>query len=156
METNFDFKIQVKEPDQKEAVWLCQQNEAQNGWELFNVSEDSKYFESGADLISVDGISIDVKCDKRISETGNVAFELIEICSLNKFIKLGWAYSSVDFIYYVDWNNKINYKFKLSQLRQEAFSKARTGFSAYHPNEKYFTLGILLPIKELTSIKCNL
>ena len=156
---NYSFIKQINASNQKEAVKLCQKYEAQNGIGLIDVSENPKWFEAGADLIEEtpnELILIDVKCDERMGETGNVAVELIEISSLNGFIKKGWAYKNLHYIYYVDWKNKINYKLKLGQLLQETFAKSRYGFSAYHPQEKYFTLGVLVPVKELTSERAQL
>lgn len=149
---NYDFIDQLNKQSQKEAVRICLNYELQQGKEVKDVSEDSKWFEKGVDLIIIqpDGdIWIDVKCDERIHETKNVAVELIEIASINGFIKKGYFYSDIDYIYYFDWHNKKFYKFKLKTLQEITFFKARKGFSAFHPKQKYFTLGVLVPLEEL-------
>lgn len=156
---NFSFTRQVNAPAQKEAVRLCQEYGARNGRELLNVSENPKWFERGADLIEETPdtpILIDVKCDERMADTGNVVAELIEICAQNGHIKKGWFYSDVHYIFYVDWRNKLLYEISLPSLRRDTFLKARNGFSAYHPNEQYFTLGVLVPIIDIEHKRHNL
>ena len=97
-EMSFDFIKQVNEINQKEAVILCQKYYANKGISLINVSENSDWFQKGADLIEETPekqILIDVKCDEIIAKTGNVVVELIEISSYNGFVKKGWAYSGI-------------------------------------------------------------
>lgn len=156
---NFSFERQINAANQDEAVKLCQKQQAQNGRGLVDVSKNSEWFERGVDLIEETPqrqILIDVKCDERIAETGNIAFELIEICSYRGFVKRGWAYSEINYIFYVDWHKKINYIFHLATLRYDVFKKSRIGFAAYHPKESYFTLGVLVPLSELRYKATNL
>lgn len=156
---NYSFSKQIKEPNQRQAVELCIAYAAKKGLILQDVSNDRSWYDRGVDLILYQENKqalIDVKCDEQISKTGNIAFELIEICGSNAYLKKGWAYSKIDYIFYVDWNNKINYLLPLGNLFEKAFSKPHKGFSAYHPVENYFTLGVLLPLNELTFNKWNL
>jgi len=149
---NYSFKRQINDPKQKEAVRFCAKYEMDQGFEIIDVSENPDWYDRGVDLIvkypNFD-MWIDVKCDERIAETGNIAFELIEIASYEGYLKRGYAYSKVHYIYYFDWHNKKFYKFRTSNLLKIAFSKSRKSFATYHPEERYFTLGILIPLQEL-------
>lgn len=146
---------QVNDPDQKEAVKLCRERQLNKGNDLIDVSENSQWFERGADLIENSpggNITYNVRCDKRICNTGNVAVELIEISSFNDYFRKGYIYKKLDYIYYVDWINKKFYLFPKEKLKEITFSKGRYGFSIYHPKQKYFTLGVLVPLSELLTI----
>lgn len=152
---SYNFQTQLSDSRQKEANELVKNYWLGYGCEVNDVSENSEYFYKGIDLIRTLGGSsktnIDVKCDFLTDLTGNIAFELIEIASENKNIKLGWAYGGfVDEIHYVIWNAKVMFILPLKEVRKIVFANALRGYASHHDKPFfYYTLGILIPIKEL-------
>jgi len=157
--TDFSFEEQNSDPIQKQGTLLVLKYLSEQGFEVRNVSEDKNYFESGADIIILypDGIEKrDVKTDKWLARTGNIAFELIEIFNIGGLVKLGWGFKD-NIIDYLDWENKILYTFLSKDIRNFVFSDEGNksivkSFQCWHPNKKYYTIGFLLKIENIKKL----
>lgn len=153
----FNFIEELAKNEQKQGVFICVSYLKEQGLTVEDVSENEKYFKTGADIIIHEPngeILIDVKTDKRMSDperpTNNIAVELIEICpESGEFYKEGCAFSKVNYIYYLDWYGKTLYKIPRKKFIEISYFKPRYSFSTYHNKKiKYFTLGILVPKEE--------
>lgn len=152
MKMSYNFKEQVNEPRQKQAVELCKNYLLSDGCEVTDVSEDPKFYKTGADLIMQipDGeITIDVKCDFQAHSTFNIVVEFIEVASDRKEQKLGWIYNEVEFIYYVIWETKELIILDKKILIKICLEKELRGYASHHNKPfYYYTFGLLLPLQE--------
>lgn len=157
--TIYSFQEEVNKPEHQEGNTLCLNYLLSCGKQAVDVSKDSNYFKRGIDIIvkNPEGeVSVDVKTDTKMNQTGNLAIEMVEICSVERK-KSGWVFSKIDFIYYLNFASKDLYTIPLEELRKISFSQPFRGFSAYHKYPiKYFTLGILVPSKLFNKYKINL
>jgi len=151
----YNFQEQLNDPRQREANKKCCEYWKNMSYSVEDVSEDSKFFDKGIDLIRTIGnekCNIDVKCDFQTNKTGNIVFELIEICPIEVGIfKFGWGYNkNIEEINYYLYDSGELIVLNLDKFRQLAFSKFRRAFSSFHITPfRYFTLGILVPLSEI-------
>lgn len=92
-----------------------------NDYIVEDVSDNPLYWDQDIDLIaqlphSQRSITIEVKWDSRIAETGNLFVETYNEASKNR---LGWIkFSKADYIYYGDSNSRKFYKISRALLKE--------------------------------------
>lgn len=98
--------------------YACQYLKSQ-GYEVEDTTLNPDYWEKDIDFIARkgnEGISIEVKWDNRISDSGNMFIETITDIDKGK---QGWfEFCKADYIYYGDSNNNLFYVFKTDDLRR--------------------------------------
>ena len=161
---SYEFKKQVNEPRQKEAVKLYCNYLRSEGCEIQNVSEDKNYYSLGIDIIKnvPNGvITMDVKTDFLAHKTGNLPFEVIEIASVeNNCFKEGWGNKKgidrVNEIVYFIWETKGIIVIELYVLQELAWNGEWKNYASYHKEPfYYFTCGFLIPIEKIKERAIN-
>lgn len=88
-----------------------------HGYDVIDISDEEKYFKDDTDFI-VDGALTELKTDTRIAATNNLFIEDKKVMQ-DGFTKDGWFhYTKAKWLLYLDWNNKILYKYDMQQLKQ--------------------------------------
>lgn len=89
-----------------------------NGYSVQDTTENELYYSKDIDLIAIKdnkSISIEVKWDSRIHQTGNM---FIETSSNVEQKKMGWyLFCQADYLFYGDSVNEIFYILKMDDLR---------------------------------------
>lgn len=163
METKYDFTQQNNKKFVKEAENKCYEYLINEGMEVIDVSDNSKYYKYGVDLIIKEPndkeIYIDVKADTVIHKTGNLFYELIECFFNNKRdFKIGWTFNKyLYYIYYVDVINWTLYIIPLNKLNNFVYNKEEF-YCRLIPHKNYKTIGFLIPLTKIEHIitKINL
>lgn len=128
----------------------------ENGYSVQDVTNNPEYFYQDIDLIATDESgthSIEVKWDKRISQTGNM---FIETSSNVEEQQDGWfKFCKADLIFYGDSKNMIFYVFSLNDLKEyiDTYKTEQRSATDYRSNGsiRKLSLGEIVPIKDFSS-----
>lgn len=89
------------------------------GYKITDVSSNREYFSKDIDLLATRGtqsMSIEVKSDSRLNETGNVCIETVTNRQHNK---KGWFYyTEATHIFFVDVNENVIHCVRLDELKK--------------------------------------
>lgn len=126
-----------------------------NGWDVEDVTQDKYYWDKDIDLIALNGLqrlTIEVKWDSRISQTGNMFIETITDLDKNRS---GWfMFCEADLIFYGDSVNHLFYVFTTKNLREFVSSRIMQERKAadytLKGTIKKVSQGMLVPIKEFS------
>ena len=158
-EMNYNFIEQNNNPRRKQAEVICKKYWQEEGFDVIDVSENPSYFHRG-DIIKKLGNEeevVEVKYDAWAIQTGNIPFELIEKAEIGGGTKLGWGYKigihQMNFVLFEESIAKSIIFTTREDIKEAAFSKDFKGFASYHPRERYYTLGVLIPYQEIKNIK---
>ena len=126
-----------------------------NGWSVEDVTQNYEYWDKDIDFVAHSGdqsLTIEVKWDSRIAQTGNMFIETIT--DLDKS-KGGWfSFCQADYIYYGDSVNELFYVFKTDDLRafvsQHTMEERKAADYTTRGMVKKVSQGMLVPIKEFS------
>lgn len=126
-----------------------------NGWIVEDVTQNQDYWDKDIDFVAHSGdtrLTIEVKWDSRIAQTGNMFIETITDLDRSKG---GWfSFCMADYIYYGDSINQLFYVFKTQDLRNFVSSHMMEERKAADYNTrggvKKVSQGMLVPIKEFS------
>ena len=125
------------------------------GYEVEDTTLNPDFFDKDIDFIATKGnekITIEVKWDNRIHDTGNMFIETITDLDKNK---AGWfLFCQADYIYYGDAKNNLFYVFKTDDLRQFMQNNPTQERKASDYNNrrqlKKISQGSIVPINEFS------
>lgn len=126
-----------------------------NGWNVQDVTHEESYFDKDIDLIARKEnlcLTIEVKWDSRICQTGNMFIETITDLDRSK---AGWfLFCQAEYIYYGDSVNQLFYVFKTDDLRNYVSTHLTENRRAADYNSrgvlKKVSQGMLVPIKDFS------
>ena len=126
-----------------------------SGWTVTDVTKEEAYWDKDIDFVAQNGterLTIEVKWDSRIWQTGNMFIETIT--DLDKS-KSGWfMFCQADYIYYGDSVNELFYVFKTDDLRefvsQHTMEERKAADYTTRGMVKKVSQGMLVPIKEFS------
>lgn len=126
-----------------------------SGWSVEDVTQNQDYWDKDIDFVAHSGdqsLTVEVKWDSRIAQTGNMFIETITDLDRSKG---GWfSFCQADYIYYGDSVNQLFYVFKTADLREfvsNHFMEERKAADYNHRGMlKKVSQGMLVPIKEFS------
>lgn len=126
-----------------------------SGWSVEDVTQNQEYWDKDIDFVAHSGdqsLTVEVKWDSRIAQTGNMFIETIT--DLDKS-KGGWfSFCQADYIYYGDSVNQLFYVFRTADLREFVSNHFMEERKAADYNQrgvlKKVSQGMLVPIKEFS------
>jgi len=146
----FDFNTQLKQGFEGEAEIIA--HLTAQGWHCTKSTRDQE--RQGIDLITARGNesrTIEIKSDRRASQTGNAFIETVSVLKGAEIIKKGWTYTcKADFLFYYLPLDLIAYVYQPSILQTYTDFWIKKNYRKVSvPNKGYITQGILVPLWEL-------
>lgn len=126
-----------------------------SGWAVEDVTQNQDYWDKDIDFVAQSGterLTVEVKWDNRIAQTGNMFIETITDLDNSKG---GWfSFCQADYIYYGDSVNELFYVFKTEDLRafvsSHMMEQRKAADYNYRGVLKKVSQGMLVPIKEFS------
>ena len=149
--TIYDFASQMKQGQKGEQEIIS--HLTAKGWHCRSSTRDEQ--RQGIDLIACKSDfcrSIEIKSDRRASNTGNAFIETVSVFKDDKIIKKGWVYTcQAQYLFYYLPQDLLIYCFKPINLVKYCDRWAKQYRTVSIPNRGYKTKGILVPLHELES-----
>lgn len=129
------------------------------GWDVQDVSGNSEFWGKDIDLVCHRGgktVTIEVKWDSRIAETGNLFIETITDIDNQK---QGWfTFCQADYIYYGDSRNRLFYVFRTQDMKDFIADNALDERKAADYNRngqvRKVSQGFIVPIRQFSQQYC--